>query len=366
MRIRIVVAGLFIALFMWGCEEEIPEQTSNSQSERVKGTDDWTIPVNEVYDGGPGKDGIPAISEPKFISVEEVDFLREEDLVLGFRDGDEVRAYPHAILNWHEIVNDQVGDAYLSVTYCPLTGTGIGWDRVIEGEITTFGVSGLLYNTNLIPYDRLTDSYWSQVLGESVHGELVGNTIEMHQLIEVSWKTWKEMYPDSKVMSTETGYQRSYTVYPYGAYLLRDDMLLFPVANSDDRLPNKQRVHGVVISGSVRVYPFSMFGESVIARQETYRGKEIVVAGSEKDNFIVSYFTDPGDGTVLHFKGVQDKYPVVMTDQECNLWDVFGRAVEGPRAGTQLEPTMGFMGYWLTFPAFYPGATIAGPSKFDN
>lgn len=363
MKYDYVAMGVMMAAISAGCEESLTVD-NNPRQAQLKLGDGWTIPLNEVYDGGPGKDGIPAISEPKFISVGEVDYLSDEDLVLGFMEGGEIRAYPHNILNWHEIVNDQVGDVYLSVTYCPLTGTGIGWDRVIDGEITTFGVSGLLYNTNLIPYDRLTDSHWSQIRGDCVEGALKRKQIETHHLVETTWKTWKEMFPSSRVMSRETGYGRNYLVYPYAGYTLDDDFLLFPVSHSDSRLPNKERVHGIVISGSVRVYQFSEFGDQVIVKQDEFKNHDLVVVGSNKDNFIVSYLSDMDDGTKLEFKAVQGQYPVVMTDQECNMWDLFGRAVSGPREGTRLKSSGGFMGYWLAFAAFFPGAQIAGPAHF--
>ena len=359
-----IIASIIVIAFLQGCEETIPD-TSEIQISHLKSSGNWTIPINEVFDGGAGKDGIPALSDPEFIPVNEVDYLRDDDLVLGFMGENQVRAYPHAILNWHEIVNDQIEDVYLSVTYCPLTGTGIGWDRVIDGEVSSFGVSGLIYNTNLIPYDRMTDSNWSQIMGECVNGELVGRSIKTHHLVETTWLTWKNMFPSSSVMSTETGYNRDYKVYPYGGYMLIDDFLLFPVSHTDDRIPNKERVHGIVFLGLARVYTFSEFEDGVIAKQETIRGRKFVIAGSSEDNFIVSYYSDPGDGTELEFKGVQNKYPIVMTDQECNMWDLFGKAVSGPRKGTQLKPSGGFMGYWLAFAAFYPGVEISNPSSLE-
>ena len=359
MKNIILIASILVFAILQSCEEINPG-TSETQISNLKSTATWTIPINEVFDGGTGKDGIPAISNPEFIPIDEVDYLRDEDLVLGYMGESEVRAYPHAIMNWHEIVNDQIEDVYLSVTYCPLTGTGIGWDRNIDGEVSTFGVSGLLYNTNLIPYDRKTDSNWSQIMGECVNGELAGSSIETHPLVETTWGTWKKMFPSSSVLSTETGYNRDYRVYPYAGYLLADDFFIFPVAHTDDRIPNKERVHGIVFLGLARVYPFSEFEDGVIVKQETVRGREFVIAGSSEDNFIVSYYSDPGDGTDLEFKGIQDNYPIVMTDQECNEWDLFGRAVSGPRKGTQLKPSGGFMGYWLAFAAFYPGLEISG------
>ena len=134
------------------------------------GSPGWLIPVGEVFDGGPGKDGIPALSNPQLVASSEVSFLGDGDLVIGVVIGGVARAYPHVILDWHEIINDQVGGEAYSLTYCPLTGSGIGWDRALSANATTFGVSGKLYNSNLIPYDRETDSYWSQMKLQCVFG----------------------------------------------------------------------------------------------------------------------------------------------------------------------------------------------------
>jgi len=114
---------------------------------------DWLIPQSEVFDGGPGKDGIPSVDNPNFSAIAEIDFLDPQDLVVAIKAGDEIKVYPHPILDWHEIVNDEINGIPLALTYCPLTGTAIAWKRTINGKETTFGVSGLLYNSNNLPKD---------------------------------------------------------------------------------------------------------------------------------------------------------------------------------------------------------------------
>ena len=360
MKRRSIFGVLLLVLISQACEEEFPGR-GNGSSTGGSGSDLWSIPLSEVFDGGPGKDGIPALTEPDFIPADEAEYLAESDLVLGFVHGEEARAYPHRILDWHEIINDRVSEVNISVTYCPLTGTGIGWNREINGSVTTFGVSGLLYNSNLIPYDRLTDSNWSQILLECVNGSLLGNSIETFQLVETTWLTWKEMYPSTKVVSSETGYSRDYGRYPYGNYRTQHDFLIFPVSNSDDRIPNKERVHGILLPGSTRVYPMSVFGDSVTIIQEKINGLNIVVAGNASDNFAVSFISDPMDEIPVSFIPIQDQYPVIMIDQEGNRWDVFGTAVSGPRTGARLEQTRSFMAYWFSLAAFYPGVSIYSP-----
>ncbi|MEN8203562.1 MAG: DUF3179 domain-containing protein [Bacteroidota bacterium] len=352
-----ILGILGLALILQACDDE-PSGLDNSSASNKD--DSWSIPRNLVFDGGPGKDGIPALTNPEFIPGLEADYLSDDDLVLGFVAGDEARAYPHKILDWHEIINDQIGEVYISVTYCPLTGTGIGWNRDINGKRTTFGVSGLLYNSNLIPYDRETDSNWSQIRMDCVNGELKGTIIETFPMVETTWKTWQEMYPATRVVSTRTGHSRDYGRYPYGGYRTDHDFLIFPAQQVDVRLPGKERVHGIVFDDRVGVYPFSQFGTEVSVINDNLGGNKVVITGNAKDNFIVSFLNDPGDGTTLSFIAVQDQYPVVLTDTEGNKWDIQGRAVEGPRKGSRLSAVPSFMGYWFSFPAFYPDPTIYG------
>ena len=128
-----------------------------------------SIPVDDIYDGGPGKDGIPAILHPKFISAEEADqtFLKKSDRILGIVQNGQAKAYPIKILNWHEIVNDRIGGASIVVTYCPLCGTGMVFDTKVNGRELTFGVSGLLYQSDMLLYDHQTESLWSQIKSEA-------------------------------------------------------------------------------------------------------------------------------------------------------------------------------------------------------
>jgi hypothetical protein len=360
MRYNLFFVAVCSGLLLLGCEEE-PFSGGNGSS-GSKNQESWSIPSDEVFDGGPGKDGIPALDEPEFINAGEADYLSDGDLVLGFVVGDEARAYPHHILDWHEIVNDHLAGVNISVTYCPLTGTGIGWNREIDGKVTTFGVSGLLYNSNLIPYDRSTNSNWSQIRLDCVNGSLKGREVETFALVETSWLTWKKMYPATRVVSTNTGYNRSYGRYPYGGYRTENDYLIFPVSHTDDRLPGKERVLGVLFPGATRIYTFEEFSDGVKVINDKPQGRNVVVVGSKDDNFMVSFLNDPGDGTILSFSPVEDAYPIVMTDEEGNKWDVFGRAVDGPRTGAQLGTLSSFMGYWFSFATFYPDLSIYGES----
>ncbi len=342
-----------LALFLInGCSKD----SLNSNNSNNNTSTEWLIPRQQVLDGGPGKDGIPALQNPVFISANEATYLSDNDLILGFVDGEDARAYPHSILDWHEIVNDDINNETVAVIYCPLTGTGIGWDRVVNGEKTTFGVSGLLYNSNIIPYDRETDSNWSQLLLQSVNGTHSGATANTYNLVETTWGTWKQLYPSTKVVSTQTGHSRNYGNYPYGNYK-SSNSLIFPVANDDDRLHKKERVLALFVDKDVKAYRFDSFENTFSLVNDEFGGKSLVVAGSQQLNLMVA-FNREIDNTILQFEAVQNELPVVLLDNEGTRWDVFGRAVSGPREGQQLESIPQMMGYWFSFAAFYPDVMI--------
>ena len=195
MKTIITFSFMLTTLFLSGCEKEnTTSENTGSDSGQDNNSSQWLIPRDQVRDGGPGKDGIPAIQNPEFIDANQATYLSDDDLVLGFVDESDARAYPHPILDWHEIINDDIKSHSIAVIYCPLTGTGIGWDRVVHNKLTTFGVSGMLYNSNIIPYDRESDSNWSQLLLKSVQGQLAGTAIRTYNLIETTWETWKKSW----------------------------------------------------------------------------------------------------------------------------------------------------------------------------
>ncbi len=318
---------------------------------------DWLIPSNEVFDGGPGKDGIPSVDNPQFASSDAIDYMNDDDLILAIQVGDEVRGYTHPVLDWHEIVNDEVNGLPIAITYCPLTGTGIGWERTINGKETTFGVSGLLYNSNLIPYDRESDSNWSQMANECVNGDLINTPINTYLLVEMSWATWKEMYPDADVITTNTGTNRTYGNYPYGSYRTSNS-LNFPVDIDDDRLHRKERVLGVIINGKAVAYQFEKFsGDNLQLVNDNFEGKDLVIVGSEEKNFLVAFEREL-DGTVLTFDVLQNELPAILEDQDGNKYDIFGKRIEGVDIGKTLATPTNYIGYWFSWGAFYPDTKI--------
>lgn len=311
---------------------------------------EWSIPITDVLDGGPGVDGIPSLTNPNLVNANdsETNFIKDEDLVIGYKNGNDIRAYSHSILDWHEIINDNLGDVSLAITYCPLTGTGIGWNRILNDNETTFGVSGLLYNTNLIPFDRQTNSNWSQILNESVNGDLLGTKVDLIPLFETSWKTWKSIYPNTKVVSRNTGFQRTYGISPYGDYNTNNNLFLFPVAK-DNRLPLKERVHTILKNSKAKVYQFSIFTTNNVIK-DFFEGDEYLIVGNNE--FIVSFILDETTSG-LNFEYAYNTTEIILTDNEGNNWNIFGEAISGPRLGEQLTSSESFMAFWFSIPAFY-------------
>lgn len=350
MNFRKLFPILFLLLFSFSCKKD-----SNGGP--------WLIPEDEIFDGGPGKDGIPSVDNPNFADVSDIDYMNDLDLIVGVKIGDEIRGYTHPVLDWHEIVNDEFNNYSLALTYCPLTGTATAWDREINGQLTEFGVSGLLYNTNLIPYDRKTNSNWSQIQLKCVNGSLSGTEINTFQVIETTWETWKKIFPDSKVLTTNTGINRPYGTYPYfsqsGAdYRASNSFIIFPVNPLDSRLPAKERVLGVVVEECAKAYPFSHFGqEPVKVIQDTLGGKSIIVVGSLSQNWITAFDREVG-GNLLDFSPIENENSMILSDNEGNKWNIWGEAVEGPRLGESLTPLTAFIGYWFAWGAFHPGIEI--------
>lgn len=298
----------------------------------------------ESLSGGPGKDGIPAIDRPRFVSADDAgDFLAAGDPVVGVVRNGEAKAYPRKILVWHEIVNDHVGGDAISVTYCPLTGTSLGF---LRGE-TSFGVSGRLINSNLIMYDRETDTHWPQMPGVGIEGSLTGEGLEEIRVFWTTWDQWHGRYPDTQVLSRQTGYIRDYQRDPYGGYnpvsgyYAERAAPIFPPLNTSRRFPPKREVFGFRT-------PF----EAVAVDQDRLQ-----------------------EDRVLHYRGMQHDY-AVLHDQGLDTARVFrlparvdpaslpaasvSFAPEEPLPGflTDAEEINGYEAFWFSWYAFYPGTDV--------
>lgn len=286
-----------------------PQETIMTQSDGTAKTIMITkgvkhsVPLEDIIGGGPPKDGIPSIDNPKFVSVGEATFITDSEPGLAVSIGGIDRFYPFQILVWHEIVNDtfpstgsgQV-DQRVLVTYCPLCLSGIVFDPVVQGERVEFGTSGKLWNSNLVMYDRQTDSLWSQILGEAIVGELTGTRLTVLPSDQVIFGNWKKLHPQGQVLSRETGEARFYGSDPYGDYYTDNSAISFPVGKRDNRLQTKDFVLGIIVDGQAKAY----FPPAVKAKGEitdTFAGQTIV-ARYESDIDAVRLFERKPDGTL--------------------------------------------------------------------
>lgn len=237
---------------------------------------DALVPTDEIRHGGPPRDGIPAIDEPAFLGSDQAGFLEDEDRVLGISIEGLSKAYPIRILDWHEIVNDEFGGSPVVVSYCPLCGTGMAFDAAVDGKPRSFGVSGLLYNSDVLLYDRESESLWSQVMRKSVSGPMIGKELRQIPMSHTTWRDWRARHPDSLVLSTQTGHSRDYSRSPYGGYA-ESAAIFFPVKNKSARYHPKELVIGVNLGGAVKAYPFAELSRSDAVITDTLGGSELTI-----------------------------------------------------------------------------------------
>jgi hypothetical protein len=230
-----------------------------------------TVPKREILSGGPGRDGIPSIDKPDFIQPSDANFMLPDDLVVSMTVGDKTRAYPLRILVWHEIVNDELAGQAIAVTYCPLCGTAMVFNRQVGNRTLTFGVSGLLHNSDVLMYDRQTDSLWSQLAMKAVSGPLVNSELEWLASEHLTWASWKAKYPHGEVLSTQTGAQRDYSGSAYVSYEQSPDTM-FPVPKHRNDLPKKDWVVGILVDGIARAYPLKSLPPGQTVRDEINSG----------------------------------------------------------------------------------------------
>lgn len=277
--VMIVLAGAAVVAAMvwrefgprelrWGMHvRELPEDVMplvRDRTERALASfnlDDLRLPRDAILSGGPRKDGIPSLTEPNCVPVAEADFLRPGDRVIGVTIAGEARAYPIHVLMWHEAINDVLGTTPIAIIYCPLCDSASVVDRRLDDRVYEFGISGLLYNSNVLLYDRTDDALWSQIGLTAVSGPNAGRFLTHLPWELTTFGPWAKAHPDSTVVSFETGHARNYGRSPYGEYF-DVDTLMFPVAPLDRRLPVKERVVGVRVDGTYKAYPVKVISTS--------------------------------------------------------------------------------------------------------
>ncbi|MBA2634477.1 MAG: DUF3179 domain-containing protein [Chloroflexi bacterium] len=333
----------------------------------------YDVPLDEIIGGGPGKDGIPAIDEPKFLPVDRADWLVEREPVIAVGIGDDWRAYPIQILIWHEIVNDVVADTPVTITFCPLCHTAIAFDRTLDGRVLDFGTTGNLRHSDLVMYDRQTESWWQQATGRAIVGELTGTQLEFLPVQLISWGQFVEAHPDGAVLSRDTGHPRDYDRNPYPGYDVADSdpFLLGDKSLIDGRLSPKVRILGLVVGDEAAAYPFPFLAEHPVLNDEV-GGEPIVVvwadgaasglggptvAGGEIVG-AANAFSREVDGRTLTFETDAG----LMRDVETgSAWTFEGRATAGELEGTQLQLLVADSPFWFAWAVFRPDTRVWQP-----
>ncbi len=348
--------------------ESVPFDTSEWKTNFKK----HSINLNEIIFGGPPKDGIPAIDKPRFETVAEADkWLKPKEPVALFVQNGDARAYPLQILIWHEIVNDTVGGSPATITFCPLCNTTITFDRRLEVRVLDFGTTGKLRFSDLVMYDRQTESWWQQATGEAIVGDLTGKRLTFLPSQVISWETFKQAHPQGKVLSRNTGHIRPYGRNPYEGYDNINSSPFLYRGPKDNRLPPMERVVAVSINEEDVAYPFSVL-EKVRVVHDTVGGRAIVVffakgTASALDSPDIASGRDIG-ATGVFFPLLESRRLNFLpagngfTDHETrSIWTILGEATGGPLRGKRLTPVVHGNHFWFSWVVFKPQTRVYKP-----
>lgn len=330
-----------------------------------------TVKLEEIISGGPSKDGIPAIDKPRFVTPQAAGaWLAPLEPVIVLAVNGDARAYPLQILMFHEIVNDVVGGQPVAVTFCPLCNASIVFDRRVAGALHDFGTTGKLRKSDLVMYDRPSESWWQQFTGKGIVGRYAGATLTQLASTIASFQDFAQAYPQGRVLSRETGHVRAYGKNPYRGYDRIGDLPFLFRDPVDARLPAMERVIGITRGGKTRVYPFAALTVKPVINDEVggepvvvFSHKELlsaldaeVIRDSRRIPTAAAYSRKTGT-RVLQFEARDGR----IVDRETgSVWDIFGRAVSGALKDTRLTPADGGVHFAFAWLAFHPQSEIYG------
>ncbi len=329
-----------------------------------------SVPYDEIIGGGPPRDGIAPIDEPRFGDVNlGNEWLNDEEPVIFFEHNGDARAYPLRIMTQHEIVNDVVGGIPVTVTFCPLCNSAIVFDRRLDGEVLDFGTSGNLRNSDLIMWDRQTESWWQQFTGEAIVGSLTGKKLQFLTATIISWEDFKVSRPEGTALDRNTGFNRSYTRSPYAGYDRVDNPPFLFDGDLDGRLLPKERVVAVELdSGEAVAFPYGILREERVV--DYSRGDHEMVIffnpntlSSFVDRTTLAFeevgssgvFNPNVDDQRLTFRPDGDKF---LDNETGSEWNILGEAIQGPLTGKTLTPILHGDYFWFAFGAFRPDTII--------
>ncbi len=329
------------------------------------------VPYNEIFSGGVPRDGIPPLDNPNFTSVEQADgWLEDREPVVAFELNGEAKAYPLQILTWHEIANDTVGGVPVVATFCPLCNSAIVFERTLEGTVYDFGVSGNLRNSDLIMWDRQTESWWQQLTGEAIVGELTGKRLTLLPATIIAWEDFKAAYPEGGVLSQDTGFFRDYGMNPYVGYDQVDNPPFIFFGREDDRLLPMERVAALTMGEAAAAFPFSLLeSEGVVHHQVGEQNLAVFFKPGARSALDGPYINDSKsvgatgvfarelDGQLLTFRADGNGFVDAATGSR---WNILGQATAGPLAGKQLTPIVHANHFWFAWAAFRPDTEVVG------
>ncbi len=331
-------------------------KNNNSSSSGACGEYDLDCIASKLVSGGPPRDGIPAINKPVFISGAESEskgWVSSDSLVDAVATGSEFRAYPRSITVWHEIVNDTIGGVPITLTFCPLTGSAVAYrGRAQDGTSLTFGTTGLLYNSNLVMYDRETNSMYPQILGLGISGPNKGVELEQVPATTTTWAGWKSAHPDTLVLSRDTGYARDYGFYPYGDYD-SNASVYFPVAYTSSRFGPKTQVTGARVGMDSAAFAKDRLRVTRVVNL-TLGGQPVVAFYDGSVDFVRVFSRKVKDSTyTFSFENSR------IVDRETgSVWSGQGVATNGPLVNTSLTPVNHLQVMWFGWYAFHPSTNV--------
>ncbi len=369
--IRIIRVALLVGIGWWFAKDLVYAQLPVSLEWPNTDFSKTLVDLDEIMSGGPPKDGIPAIDNPEFDSVSAADeWLDPREPVAVVSINGETKAYPLQVLTWHEIANDSVGGVPVSVTFCPLCNATIVFDRRSGGEVLDFGTTGRLRKSDLVMYDRQSESWWQQFTGRAIVGAKAGTVLERIPASIVAYEDFRAAYPDSQVLSRRTGYRRAYGNNPYRGYDSIDDQPFLFFDPVDKRLPPMERVLNVSIGTTHKLYPFSIFSDEpvindevegipvvVFSRQGTLSALDSSVIADSREIPSATVYDRRLDGKIMRFE-LNDGH--VVDTQTGTRWNLFGTGIGGPLAGRQLEPAPSGVHFAFAWLAFNPDSQIYG------
>ena len=327
----------------------------NSRNSSTSKQNQGVIPAKEprIIPDVP-RDAIPPLTSPLYDEGDKAP-LRDQDFIVGYENDGDARAYPIGIMNWHEIVNETIGGKRVLVTYCPLTYTGMVFDPQIDDLELTFGNTGALFESNLVMYDSETNSSWWQVGGLSIEGALRTSRMRLLPSITTTWRDWRKVHPDSRVLSRDTGFSRPYDQDHYAEYNTSGGPV-FPVSVTDPRRQPKDIVIGLEVDGAGRAYPLEEMGLDVVI--DEVKGKKVAIYSNPSKRTGVIFDPVLGDRE-LDFRIVTDGF---VDNETGSRWNIGGIAISGPLKGSKLRQIPAFTGFWFAWSTLHPESEIYAES----